>query len=82
MSHPADRYDVPLIAGSARRHGITDGQILHAYRNAIRMHRLWDLDMLVGPDHSGRLLEVGVLNDDEGLDVIVHAMPVRGRFLG
>ena len=38
--------------------------------------------MIIGADPSGRLLEVGVVTDeDEGIDVIVHAMQARPRFL-
>ena len=41
-----------------------------------------DLDMIIGADPSGRLLEVGVVTDEaEGIDVIVHAMQARPRFL-
>lgn len=72
----------PEIADSARRHGIGDDDILHAYRNAIRVLVLEELDMLIGADQSGRLLEVGVVIDEEtGIDVIVHAMPMRARLL-
>ena len=72
----------PKIANSARRHGISVDDILHAYRNPIRVHQLDDLDMLIGADASGRLLEVGVvINEDERTDVIVHTMPMRPRFL-
>jgi hypothetical protein len=35
-----------------------------------------DLTMLIGPDQSEALLEIGVAHA-EGIDVIVHAMPVR-----
>ena len=56
--------------------------MLHAYRNAIRVRLLDELDMLVGADRSGRLLEVGVVIDkDAGIDVIVHARPMRARLL-
>ena len=36
--------------------------------------------MLIGPDHTGRFLEVGVTSA-EGLEFVVHAMPARDRFL-
>lgn len=72
----------PIVADSARRHGISDADMLHAYRNPIRLHMLDDMDMLVGADRSGRLLEIGVtVDDDEWIAAIVHAMPVRSRFL-
>ena len=70
------------IADSARRHGISDDDMLHAHRNPVRVHLLDELDMLVGADRSGRLLEVGVVIDkDKRIEVIVHAMPMRSRFL-
>jgi hypothetical protein len=38
--------------------------------------------MLIGADQSGRLLDVGVVIDqDARIDVIVHAMPMRARLL-
>ena len=73
----------PVVTDSARRHGISDDDILHAYRNPIRLHMLDDMNMLVGADRSGRLLELGVtVDEDEWIAAIVHAMPMRSRFLG
>jgi hypothetical protein len=70
----------PVIASSARRHKITDDDMLHAHRNFVDAFDLDDgLTMLVGPDTAGRLLEVGVISQDDR-DVIVHAMPLRPRF--
>lgn len=54
--------------------------MLHAYRHPIRVFDLDDLVMLIGPDSSSRLLEVGVAESD-GFDLIVHAMPARDKFL-
>lgn len=65
---------------SARKHGVSDDDMLHAYRNPIRVFALHDLTMLIGADHTGRLLEVGVAVGD-GVEFIVHAMPARERFL-
>jgi hypothetical protein len=70
----------PVILSSARKHGIADEEILHAYRNPIRVYYVDDLVMLIGPDASGRLLEVG-LATAEGVEFVVHAMPARPRFL-
>jgi hypothetical protein len=71
----------PIIADSARQHGVEDEDMLHAYRNPITV---WPLDegltMFVGPDRAVRLLEVGVVDGDLG-PVIVHAMPARPKFL-
>jgi len=65
---------------SARKHGVHDDDILHAYRNPIRVFALDDLTMLTGSDHSARLLEIGVAHA-EGIDFIVHAMPARPKFM-
>lgn len=71
----------PVIAESARKHGIHDEDMIHAYRNAIRS---FDLDegliMLIGPSRPGNLLEIGVVSSDTA-PVIVHAMPARPKFL-
>jgi len=70
----------PVILSSARRHGIRDDNMLHAYRNPIRVFEVDDLTMLIGPDESATLLEIGVAHA-EGIDFIVHAMAARPKFL-
>ena len=70
----------PDIFDSARKHGVDDSRMLHAYRNAFRSIPEADLTILVGDDGSGRVLEVGVVRTGEG-DVIVHAMPARRKYL-
>lgn len=55
--------------------------MIHAYRNPIRAFELDEsLTMLVGPEHAGNVLEVGVVAGDLS-PVIVHAMRARPRFL-
>ena len=72
----------PVVLDSARTHGITDEDMLHAYRNPIRVYVLDDLTMLIGPDPTARLLEIGVGGGDgDGVEFIVHAMPARAKFL-
>jgi hypothetical protein len=71
------------IHASARKHGISDADMLHAIRMAIRTYRHGNLVMYIGADQAGiRLLEVGVMdaNDDHPLKVI-HAMSARSKFL-
>jgi hypothetical protein len=69
------------IGEPARRHGVSDDDIEHAIRNAIRQHVGDEFAMLIGPATDGSLLEIGVL-DLEGEDpVVIHAMPARPRFL-
>ncbi len=69
-----------MILASARKHGISDDDMLHAYRNPIRVFDIDDLTMLIGPDASARLLEIGVARA-EGIDFVVHAMPARPKFV-
>ena len=70
----------PVILASARKHGIPDEDMVHAYRHPVRVFDLDELTMLIGADDSGRLLEVGVAVGD-GVEFIVHAMPARKKFL-
>ena len=70
----------PVILASARKHGVTDDEMLHAYRNPIRVFEFEDLTMLIGADASGRLLEVGIAIA-EGIEFVAHAMPARQKFL-
>ena len=50
------------ILGSARKHGIEDADIQHAWLNAIRLveydHQGEDRLLVIGADRHGRLLEV------------------------
>jgi len=69
-----------VILDSSRKHGIEGEDMLHAYRNPIRVFDLGDAVMLIGADRSGRLLEIGVV-EAEGVVFVVHAMPARSKFL-
>jgi hypothetical protein len=72
--------DEPVIARSARKHGVSDDAIVHAFNNPVRVEDLDEgLVMLVGPDHAGNLFEIGVVASGEG-PVIVHAMPARPKY--
>ncbi len=70
----------PVISESARRRQISDDDMLHVYRNPIRVFDLGDLTILIGSDTATRLLEIGV-SEAEGIEFIVHAMPARDKFL-
>jgi hypothetical protein len=39
-----------------------------------------DVTMFIGPSASGEPLEVGVVDDADGV-AIIHAMPARSKFL-
>ena len=71
----------PIIAESARKHSVSDDDLLHAYGNPIDAFELDEgLTMLVGPDAAGNLVEIGVVDGDLA-PVIVHGLrPARRRF--
>jgi hypothetical protein len=73
--------DAPIVLQSAARHGVAEPDALHAWAFAIDVYILREhMLMYIGPDRAGRLLEVGVVEWHEEL-AIVHAMPVRPKFL-
>ncbi|MBA3419516.1 MAG: hypothetical protein H0U09_12625, partial [Geodermatophilaceae bacterium] len=67
----------PVIVESARKYGVSDEDILHAYANPIRV---FDLDegftLVIGANPAAILLEVGVV---EGATApgVAHAMRSR-----
>ena len=73
-----------MIRSSPRphsKHGLGEDDILHAYRNPVR---IWDLGdgftMILGPNQAAVFLEVGYVQG-EHIHVIVHAMLAREKFL-
>lgn len=71
------------IRPSARKHGLSDDDIRHAIDNAIAAitrPEQPDFTMLIGPDVTARLLEVGVLETDDQ-DYVIHAMTARNKYL-
>jgi hypothetical protein len=67
------------IHRSARRHGVADEDIDHAYRQAVMWVELGDDPpryLVVGPDRSGNLLELVVIGTDVS-DFVIHAMTLR-----
>lgn len=70
------------IDPSARKHGVSDVDMIHAYRHHWKAFATADdgITMYVGPGLTAQPLEVAVINDDEGL-AIIHAMPAREKFL-
>jgi hypothetical protein len=70
------------IRASARKHGISDDAMLHAYRNALRYVELehhGEVQLLViGPDETGRLLELVIPTSDSPR--IIHADVLRPTF--
>lgn len=73
----------PIILASGRKHGVPDEDILHAYRNPVRIiEQPEGVTLVVGPARDASLLEVGLVEaeDVDGLFVI-HAMPARDKYL-
>ena len=72
------------INSSARRHGIPDGDILHAITHAMFSD---DIDpeppvrrLHLGPDRAGNMLEVVTLHFDDGGVLAFHAMRMTKQY--
>ncbi len=72
------------IHRSARKHGISDADLRHAVEHAVFAA---DLEgeaplrvLYLGPDRSGNLLEVVVIERDDGSELAIHAMKMRRRY--
>ena len=71
----------PIVLHSAYRHGVSEESIKHALRNHVDLFDVGDeMTMVIGPDRSGGLIEVGVVARYDDL-YVVHAMPARPKFL-
>ena len=70
------------IESSARKHGVSDVDMIHALRHHWRAFGTDDpaVTMFIGPSTSAEPLEVGVVTDEEGT-AIIHAMTARPKFL-
>ena len=70
------------IEASARKRGVSDDDMQHAFRHHWRAFETEDSDvtMFIGPSTEAEPLEVGVVSDRDGI-AIVHAMPARPKFL-
>lgn len=73
------------IHNTARKHGITDLDILHAVTHAIAVLDLEpDADppkvLAVGPDPAANMLEIIRLELADDRDLVIHAMPLRPMF--
>ena len=71
----------PLVLGSAHRHGVHDEDIRHALELHVDAFDVGEgMTMVIGPDRTGTLIEVGVVELYQGR-CVVHAMrPARARF--
>lgn len=65
---------------SARRHGVADGDLVHAIEHALAVEDVGeDLDrwLVIGPNTTGNLLEVVVLTSSKGDQLVINAMAMR-----
>lgn len=69
------------IYGSARKHGITDDDIIHAIAHALAIGDQDDAKVLhLGPDRAGNILEVVSVVRDDGTEIVIHAMRIRVKY--
>ncbi len=71
------------ILPSAHTHRISDDDIRPAFENAVASITVPDqpdFSMIIGPDETGRLLEIGVVAAVDN-DYVIHAMPARPKYL-
>lgn len=70
------------IRDSARKWGVSDRDMLHAFRNAMKViereYQGREQLLIIGPARSGGLLELIVPCDEP--QRIIHAMPLRPAF--
>lgn len=67
------------IHESARKHGVLDEDILHAYDNALAWLGIGEDPnryLVAGPNRAGNLLELVVLGTPT-VDLVIHAMKLR-----
>ena len=69
------------IYESARKHGVSDDDILHAIDCALLATEDDDGKVLyLGPDQSGNLLEVVTVRRDDATEIVIHAMKMRTMY--
>ena len=74
------RYDIPHvdIYRSARKHGVTDADIVHALGHALGAAEQDDGKVIyLGADRAGNMLEVVSVIRDDDTEVVIHAMRMR-----
>lgn len=76
------RYLRVDVLPSARRHGIDDADIDHAVGHATVVEEVADDPiryLVIGPDRSGNLLELIVMDRPQG-PAVIHAMAMRVKY--
>jgi len=70
------------VLPSAFRHDVDAADIHHALRNAIVIEEVDESPtryLVLGPNRSGQLLELVVMDRPHG-PVVIHAMPMRAKY--
>lgn len=76
------RFQCVEVLPSARRHGVEDADIDHALLHATVIDEVAEDPvryLLIGPDRSGNLLELIVLDRPQG-PAVIHAMALRAKY--
>ena len=73
------------INESARKHGVSDEDILHAIDQLLVEFEIGDDDpprrwLVLGSNRAGLMLELIVLVFDDGAEMVIHAMPMRLKY--
>jgi len=72
-----------IILDSARKHDISDADIVFVFNNVINSVILDEFPlkiMILGFDSKGRALEVGYIINEYGENIIIHAMKIRKQY--
>lgn len=81
---------LPEIHRSARKHyrrdRLNDDAVLYAAAHVFHSRPLDDEDnprrwLMIGTDQAGRLMELVVMVFDDGVELIIHAMKARPKYL-
>jgi hypothetical protein len=70
------------VLGSALKHGVNPDDIDHALQHALAIEEVGEDParyLVLGPDQSGNLLELVVLDRPTG-PAVIHAMPMRSQY--
>jgi hypothetical protein len=70
---------------SARKHGVKDADIDHAvefylYRDEYEADEPPTRILYLGPNRAGNMLEVVVIEHDDGSELAIHAMKMQPRY--
>jgi hypothetical protein len=76
------RYADLEIHGTALKHGVSTLDIHHAYENPIALFVLDQEShevkiLIIGPDSSGNLLEIILLEKEDQSLLVIHSMKIR-----